>query len=148
MFDHDFIKRKIALIEEDLNRLSEFKDFTLEQIAKDYMKQAVVERLLERIITRAIDVNQHVIVEKGSDISFPRKYRETFLCLADLGVYPKEFAEKIAPSAGLRNALVHDYNNIDKDILHKSIGEAMKEFNEYGKYIFAFCERIPKSAGM
>ena len=141
MIDTEFIKRKVALITEELERLKEFKDLTIDETAKDFKIQAVVERLLERIITRTIDINQHILAEKGVDIKLARTYRETFLRLADIGVYPSEFARTIAPSAGLRNALVHDYNNIDEEILHKSITDAIVEFNEYGKYVLSFVEK-------
>ncbi len=140
MIDTEFIKRKIALITEELERLKEFKALTLDDTSKDFKTQATVERLLERIITRAIDINQHILAEKGVDMRLARTYRETFLRLADIGVYSHAFAITIAPSAGLRNALVHDYNNIDKKILHKSITNTIIEFNEYGKYVLSFVE--------
>ena len=140
MLNRDFVRRKISLIEDELTRLIEFEKLTLGEIASDYRTQAIVERLLERIIGRALDVNQHIIAEKGAELQSITKYRETFLRLAELGVYPQEFAEEIAPSAGFRNALVHDYNHIDPRILQKSIGEAVREFNEYGKYVLKFIE--------
>jgi uncharacterized protein YutE (UPF0331/DUF86 family) len=144
MLDQDLIKRKSALIQEELLHLTEFESLTLEETARDYRTQAIVERLLERIITRAIDINQHIIAERGTHLPFPRKYRETFLRLADLDVYSKKFGEQIAPSAGFRNALVHDYNNIDKEILRKSIGEAIREFNLYTTYVLDFvAKQIP-----
>ena len=138
MLDHDFIKRKVSLIENELMVLTKYKDMTFEETAKDFETQAIVERLLERIITRAIDINNHIIAEAGTHLKSVAKYRETFLRLADLDIYPKEFAEKIAPSAGFRNSLVHDYNNLDKNILKKSLKEAIEEFNEYGKYILSY----------
>ena len=63
MVNRDFIYRKISLIEDELMHLTEFENMTLDEVAKDYKSQAIVERLLERIITRAIDVNQHLIGE-------------------------------------------------------------------------------------
>ena len=141
MLDKDLIKRKIASIQNELMVLIEFENLTIEETAKDFKTQALVERLLERIITRAIDTNRYIIAELGAHLPFPKKHRETFLWLAELGVYSKDFAEKIAPSAGFRNALVHEYNNIDKKILQKSIKEAIQEFNEYGKYILEFLDK-------
>jgi len=61
--------------------------------------------------------------------------------LVDLDIYPREFAEQIAKSAGLRNVLVHEYNTINPELLQKSIGGAIKEFNEYTKYVLSFVER-------
>lgn len=141
MLNKEFVRRKIALIEDELSRLTEFENLTLKEAAEDFKTQAVVERLLERIIGRALDVNQHIIAEKGAHLKSVTRYRETFLRLAELGVYPPDFAAKIAPSAGFRNALVHDYNDIDPDILQKSVGEAIREYNEYAGYVLAFIER-------
>lgn len=138
MVNKEFIQRKISLIQDELMRLTEFENLTLEQIDKDFKSQAIVERILERVITRAIDVNQHFIAELGGQLPAVKTYRETFLRLSDLGIYSTDFAQKIAPCAGLRNALVHDYNNIDPEILRKSMGTAIQEFNEYTKYILSF----------
>lgn len=113
----------------------------MDEIAHDAGKHAACERYLERLISRAIDINQHILTEKGDITMRVIRYRETFLRLSDLGVYPKEFVEQIAPSTGLRNALVHEYNNIDPAMLQKSIGDAIAEYNEYAKYILAFLEK-------
>ena len=121
-----------------------FEHLTIDEIAKDPVKHAACERFLERLIGRAIDINRHIIAEKGDVNLNIMKYRDTFLRLADLSVYPEAFAKKIAPSAGLRNALVHDYNNIDKQLLEKSIGEAIQEFNEYAGYILSFITKDEK----
>jgi uncharacterized protein YutE (UPF0331/DUF86 family) len=140
MLDREFVRRKVSLIQDELMRLTEFEDLTLEEVGKEYRSQAVVERLLERIITRAIDVNQHLIAECGAHLPAVRTYRDTFLQLVRLGVYPEEFGRRIAPSAGLRNALVHDYNDLKPEMLYKSIKEAIQEFNEYTKQILRFVE--------
>jgi uncharacterized protein YutE (UPF0331/DUF86 family) len=136
MINKEFIKRKLLLIQQDLERLQEFAGCSVDEVAKDPVKHAATERYLERIIGRAIDINQ----EKGS-VSLPvLRYRETFLALSELGVYPKEFAEKIAPCAGLRNALVHEYDDIDPQMFEKSIGDAVREFAAYDDYVLAFLE--------
>lgn len=59
----EFVQRKLALISEDLDRLLHFKDMTIFAITSDFVNLAAVERLLERIVTRAIDVNRHLIAE-------------------------------------------------------------------------------------
>lgn len=143
MINKEFVKRKLFLNQGELERLKEFDKLTIDKIAKDPGENAACERYLERLIGRAIDINQHIIAEKG-DVNTNLgaiHYRDTFLRLADLNVYPPEFAKKIAPSAGLRNALVHEYNNIDEELFNKSIGEAIKDFNDYAKHILAFIEK-------
>lgn len=123
MVRREFVLRKLQLIADDLERLVQFKDETLASLTGDFVKLAAVERLLERIVMRAIDIIEHLISEldTGEGKSTRLTYRDTFLFLAALGVYPQEFAEQIARSAGLRNILVHDYNDADRKIVHGSI---------------------------
>lgn len=138
MLNKEFVIRKLQLISEDLNQLKPFADKTLNDVAKSSIEQAAVERYLERIITRAIDVNQHIITELGNASISVKTYRDTFLALADLDVYSKDFAEQIAPSAGLRNVLIHEYDQLDHQLLNKSIQQAIVEFNSYSTYILDF----------
>ena len=136
----EFVRRKLHLIAEDLERLMRFKDETVASLTGDDLKLAAVERLLERIVMRAIDVNEHLISElsTGEGRTTRLSYRDTFLMLADLGVYPPAFAEQIARSAGLRNILVHDYNDVDRKIVHGSIRSALQDYHQYIERLTAF----------
>ena len=142
----DFVKRKIYLITEDLARLTHFKDEPFEAIVGDFAKLATVERLLERIVMRAIDVNEHLIAEMadGQEEKTTRlTYRDTFLKLSGLGVYPKDFAGQIAKSAGLRNILIHDYNDVERRIVYASIKECLRDYQRYIESLLAFLNRLP-----
>ena len=142
MFNKDFISRKITLIEEELCRLEEFSQYSLNEIASDYKKQAIFERLLERIISRAIDINQHLIAELSTKETLsPKTYKETFLNLVDFKVYPQEFAEQISKSAGTRNILVHDYDVADYSKIYSSISDCLKDYHQYCQYILDFLEK-------
>lgn len=139
MLRKDLIERKISLIQDDLGRLAEFKRHTFEDIAADFVKQAAVERMLERIISRAVDINEHLIGALGTkDTSPPKDYRETFLRLVELGVYPKEFAEEIGKSIGVRNLLVHEYDKVDQRKIYDSIGDCLRDYAKYIEYLMAF----------
>lgn len=138
MLDVIFVQRKIKLIQEDLAKLDELAKYTFDEISRDFIKFSAVERLLEKIIMRAIDINQHIIAENGKGNEKVRGYEDTFYILADLEVYDKEFAKKIAPSAGLRNRLVHEYNNTKQKIIYRSVGEAIEQYAKYCNYILKF----------
>ncbi|MEA3411761.1 MAG: DUF86 domain-containing protein [Pseudomonadota bacterium] len=133
MIRREFVQRKLQLIAEDLERLLRFRGETLDSLVADDLKLAAVERILERIVMRAIDVNEHLISElaTGEGRSTRLTYRDTFLLLADTGAYSREFAERIARSAGLRNILVHDYNDVDRKIVHASIKACLQDYHQY-----------------
>ena len=141
MLRREFVERKLQLIVEELGRLTEFRDISYEQLIGDPVRQAAIERMLERVILLAIDVNEHLIaaLASGAEHKTTRlTYRDTFLKLADHGVYPSEFAERIAASAGLRDILVHEYNDIDHRILHGSIRSALEDYTRYVELVHGF----------
>lgn len=143
MLRPEFVRRKLALIAEDLERLTAFRDVSLEALRADEIKLAAVERMLERAIMRAIDVNAHLIAELSDAAGRVSRfsYRDTFILLADLGVYSKEFAQRIAASAGLRNILVHDYNDADRRIVHAAILTCLRDYREYLERVAEFIDR-------
>lgn len=138
MLNRDFIYRKIKLIQEDLAKLEPIAQYSLAQVTKDPLKYDAAERYLERIITRAIDINRHFIAELGKGNEIARTYEDTFLRLADFGLYPKKFGQEIAPSAGLRNVLVHEYDETDPKLVFNSVGHALSQYAKYCNYLLEF----------
>jgi uncharacterized protein YutE (UPF0331/DUF86 family) len=142
MIRQNFIKRKISLIQDDLNHIAEFAQCSFDEIATDFVKQAALERILERIITRAIDINQHLIAELADkNISPPKDYKETFLALAKMGIYPAKFAEEISKSVATRNKLVHEYDKVDQIAIYNSVGDCLRDYTQYCDYILKFLEK-------
>jgi len=142
MLNKDFIKRKIDFIQNDLVKLAGFAKLSFDEVSSDPIKQAAVERFLERIINRAIDINQHILAQCAEvAIEPPIDYRDTFLRLADSKVFSKEFSERIAQSVGTRNILVHEYDKTDQQKIYSSIADCLKEYTEYCGYILEFLEK-------
>lgn len=142
MLNARLIKKKIDLIQRDLERLLDLSDFTFDEVANDYMKYAALKNIFMEIIGRGIDINEHIIAKLGSYQNLsPKDYTETFLYMAKLKVLPESFAKKIAASAGFRNAIVHDYDNLDERIVYKTVGEAIKQYSDYCKYILKFLDK-------
>lgn len=143
MINEKLIKIKVDLIQKDLERLVEFKESSFDEVAKDYIKYAALKNILMEIIGRGIDINEHLISKLNDPKdSSPKDYRETFLRLEELKILPKNFAEEISKSAGFRNAIVHEYNNLDKKIVYKTVGEAIRQYNDYCNYILEFLKKI------
>ena len=142
MIDKEFLKEKLNLITRDLERLKIFSDFTISQIAEDFIKYAALKNILMEIIGRAIDINEHFISEMAQpQMEAPKTYRDTFLLLGDLNILQKDFAGEVSKSAGFRNAIVHEYNNLDENIIYKTVGEAINQYAKYCNYILEFIEK-------
>jgi uncharacterized protein YutE (UPF0331/DUF86 family) len=139
--DKDFVKEKLNLITRDLERLKEFSGMTFSEIAGDFLKYAALKNILMEIIGRAIDVNEHLIAElSGAKTEAPKTYRQTFSILGEISVLPKEFSEEISKSAGFRNAIVHEYNNLDKSEIYHTVDDAISQYAKYCEYILNYLE--------
>jgi len=140
MLRKEVIFRKIALIQEDLEKLSGLAEFSLDEIVSDYLKQNTLERLLEKIIMRAVDINEHLLAEIADEkINPPKTYKQTFTELVKIRIYPEAFGEKISQSTGTRNLLVHEYDQgIDYGKLYGSLNDGLKDYHQYCTYILDF----------
>jgi len=140
MIDKRMIQTKIKSIQVDLEQLKRFKKLSFNDVVKSYDTHKIVERIIELVVNEAIDINQHLIAEsKDSELSFD--FKESFLLLAKLGVYPKKFAEEISKSAGLRNILVHQYRKLDEKIFYNSIKDCLKQYTRYCRYILEYLKK-------
>ena len=133
MVDRTLIIRKMALISEDLEAVQPLAELSLQKYKSDRINQVIAERYLERMIGRMIDINYHILTEEGKPP--PRDYFQSFMDLAETGILPRDFAEKIAPCAGLRNRIVHEYDAIDADKVYEGIKTAAGDIPHYLNYI-------------
>jgi uncharacterized protein YutE (UPF0331/DUF86 family) len=102
-----------------LKKLEAFKAKKKDEILQDSYLQDIVERNLEVIAQAVIDICNRIISLEG--LEKPRDYYEAIVRLGESGILPLEFARKLAPLAGFRNILVHDYLDLDWDEVYKNL---------------------------
>ncbi|HEY7675695.1 MAG TPA: DUF86 domain-containing protein [Candidatus Methylomirabilis sp.] len=141
MIDPTLVIRKINLIAQDLNELQPLVRKALGEYLASKTDEVLAERYLERIIGRMIDINYHVITESGHPP--PKDYYESFIQLARLNVLPAEFARQVAACAGLRNRLVHEYNEIDPARVYEGLQAAVRDIPQYLAHIHQHLGRLP-----
>jgi uncharacterized protein YutE (UPF0331/DUF86 family) len=129
MIDPELITRKLTLILHDLPRLLDLARKNAVEYVSDPVHQVLTERYLERTIGRMIDVNYHFITESGHPP--PKDYHQSFIMLGTIGILPVEFARSLAAAAGLRNRIVHEYDEIDPVKLHDALQVAVKQIPIY-----------------
>ena len=137
MIDKKLVKTKINSIQNNLEQLKRFENLSFEKVVENYDTHKIVERIIELLINEAIDINQHFISEsKLNKLSFD--FKESFLLMEKLNIYPKSFAQEISLSVGLRNILVHQYNRLDEKVFYTSIKDCLKQYSQYCRYILKF----------
>lgn len=142
MVHKNFVKRKIKLIQDELISLEKLSQYSFQEIVSDFIKQSALERILERTIIRAIDINEHLVAElSDKETKPPLSYRETFLRLVDFKIYPENFAQDIVKSVKLKNALVYECDAIDQKQIYFSLKECLEDYHKYCGYILKFLEK-------
>jgi uncharacterized protein YutE (UPF0331/DUF86 family) len=91
------------------------------------------------MIGRMIDVNYHLLVESGQ--APPSDYHASFLRLAELGVLDREFSTRIARCAGLRNRIVHEYDEVDPEKVFDALQSAIADIPAYVERVNDFVSR-------
>ncbi len=74
-----------------------------------------------------------MIVQTGNKV--PDDYYESFIKLGELNIISPDLAEKLAPSAGLRNRLVHEYDTLEHSMVLEAVRRAEALYPEYIKQI-------------
>jgi uncharacterized protein YutE (UPF0331/DUF86 family) len=130
--DADIVRRKLETITTSLRLLEPLRDLSLDDYQGDIYRRKAVERLLQEVVEAAVDINAHILVRSGRGA--PDDLHTSFRDMAAAGVLSSELARELAPSAGLRNRLVHEYDAIDDAIVLSAIGMAI---DLYGRYVAA-----------
>ncbi len=141
MIDTELVNRKIVLISPDLQEIQALARRSLEVFLENRIDEVLAERYLERVIGRMIDINYHLITESGNPP--PRDYYESFLELVKLQILPGEFARQAAACAGLRNRIVHEYEEIEPTKVYEGLQAAARDIPQYLSHIVEFVKRSP-----
>ena len=123
--DRALVRRKLATIVRNLADLAAIEGLTLDEYRRDRFRQKGVERLLQEAIEAAVDTNLHLLSAAGA--AAPPDYYESFLAAGRAGLIPDDLARQLAPSAGLRNRLVHEYDAIDDAIVLAAVRDARRQ---------------------
>ena len=118
--------RKLSLLIQNIELLKKYKNADVKMVNLNHLE---IERLLHLIIEIMGDVNYHLIVQKKARP--PKSLYDSFIEIGEMGIIDLDLAKALAPSAGLRNALVHMYDDINIDFIIESIQRALELVPKY-----------------
>lgn len=95
----------------------------------DELRKRAVERLLQETIDAAVDVNNHLLKSIGQPPS--EDYFGSFVQLGRAGIIDLDLANSLAPAAGLRNRIVHEYEELNDAVVLEAAKLARRQFSMY-----------------
>jgi uncharacterized protein YutE (UPF0331/DUF86 family) len=134
--DIEVLRSKLDAIDRAITTLQSITPLDAEKLRSDAVAAAAVERLTCRLVDLAADINTHISsVVLGRA---PENYRASFELMEQANVLTSELVEKIKPSVGMRNAIVHEYIRINYDVVAAAVPLALDTYTEYRKQVAGF----------
>lgn len=132
--EKEFVEDKLSNLSQYLEEIEDFfSKYPNEEIINDFEKRHAAERMLELAVKSMININQHFI--KSYELEEQDDFQSTFYTLAENDFLPEDFAEKVAPVVGVRNRIVHGYEEIDEELFVKEFRENYQDFKKYKELI-------------
>jgi uncharacterized protein YutE (UPF0331/DUF86 family) len=132
---HSGIERRLSELNERLQRLEPLRTRPQSDFEADPYLRDITERNLEIAAQCCIDICHRIINLENA--RKPLDYYESFIILSEIGVLPIDFAKEIAPLAGLRNILVHEYLGIDWNHVYRNL-QNLQNLVDFSEYIRAW----------
>lgn len=97
-------------------------------LPENSLRRRAVERCLYLAIRYLLDIGSHIVAAEGWGLA--GSYREVIEKLGEHGVLPRDFALEVAPMAGFRNILEHEYVDVDIDELDRNA----RRFDDFSRF--------------
>ena len=130
----DVVFNKIETIQRCLKRVNEeYRGFE-EEFYSNYTKQDSIILNLERASQATIDIAAHII--KSRNLGIPKSSRDMFVLLQRSGYISEDISKKMQNMIGFRNIAVHDYQNLNLEIVVAIIKHHLKDFEQFINEVF------------
>ncbi len=126
----EVILNKIAVIERRLKRVEEEYAQNEPELETNHTRQDAIVLNLLRASEAAIDLAMHVA--RTRKLGLPQESREAFSLLEKAGWIEPELSQRMRAMVGFRNVAVHDYQNLNLEILKSVLDNHLDDFRAFG----------------
>lgn len=132
MVNKKVIVSKLNELNRYLRQLKKHEGVKKEKLKEDLDKLWSIERGLQLCVQIILDIGNHILSEKGLVVE---SYSEIFKELVKLEVIPEHFGNRIKGMAGFRNILVHEYTEVDIEVIEKVLNNSLNDFKKFAYYV-------------
>jgi len=106
---------------------------TYEEFVRNYLYTDTAEHNFQIAIQAALDIASIILADQS--VKIPRDYKDLFPSLAEIGILPADFAQKLVGMAKFRNVLVHLYLEVDLRRVYRYLQENLDDFETFARYV-------------
>lgn len=126
------VLNKFERIEKCINRINEEYEGNSDNL-KDYRKMDMIVLNLQRACEAVLDLAMYVVSTRK--LGLPQNKREAFVLLEENKIIDSAMSKKMQGMVGFRNIAVHDYKEIDEDILKDVIENHLTDLLDFARII-------------
>lgn len=133
---------KAAIIERCLKRIGEMYPGHEQDLASDFMRQDAILLNLQRACEAAIDAAMHLV--RVQRLGIPTDSRQAFTLLTGASIISAELGGHLAGMVGFRNVLVHNYRELDLNVVRSVLDHRLEDLSAFAQRLIALA--LPEQA--
>lgn len=132
MENEEVLINKYETIEKCINRINEEYDGKKENL-EDYRRMDCIVLKLQRACEAVTDIAMYVVSTRK--LGIPQTKKDAFELLYKNNLIDKEIANNMKNMIGFRNIAVHDYKQIDEEIIKDVIENHLNDLIQFARII-------------
>ena len=124
------ILNKYEIVERCINRINEEYENNSENL-EDYRRLDCIVLNLQRACEATIDIAMYIVSTRK--LGIPQTKKEAFKKLEENNIISKDMSKNMQNMTGFRNIAIHDYNEINEEILKEVIEKHLNDLLEFAR---------------
>lgn len=124
------ILNKYEIVERCINRIDEEYENNSENL-EDYRRLDCIVLNLQRACEATIDIAMYIVSTRK--LGIPQTKKEAFKKLEENNIISKDMSKNMQNMTGFRNIAIHDYKEINEEILKEVIEKHLNELLEFAR---------------
>jgi len=139
------IRQKLVNLTAYVNELSPYLDVSYQEHRERPGNRRIIERLAQVIVECAIDVNGMLLIGTGQPPA--QSARQSFDAIHRLGIIDEHLLSRFRRYVGMRNRIVHDYDQLDSRTLFYSTRRLLDDARAYVVQVHGYLEANGETGG-
>jgi len=131
--DTKVIATRLQKLESYVQHLHNLQHAGLDEYMDDENLQAIVERRLQLSIQVCMDIASYLIAQLG--LQSPEQPENIFAVLGREQILSTPLADRMIGMVRFRNILVHDYLEINSEIVYTHLADEINDFEQFAREI-------------
>jgi uncharacterized protein YutE (UPF0331/DUF86 family) len=134
--DPEIVAAKLESLARCFSRIEAKRPASRAALAADIDTQDIIVVNIERAVQLCVDIGAHILAD--FDGPSPATMADIFRRLSEERVLEDGLAQRLVKAVGFRNVAVHQYRELDWDIVFFIASEGFEDFRLFAKAIASF----------